>query len=440
MMRMLPIAVLFAAVLPVAASSPTRLVASGAAIAPERVWELAALVAPKVLQWRRDFHAHPELSNREKRTSAEVARILKELGVDEVRTGVARYGVVALIKGSRPGPVVALRADMDALPVTEATGLPFASKNSGVMHACGHDAHTAILLGAASVLAQMRNDLHGTVKLVFQPAEEGPPSGEEGGARLMVKEGVLKTPDVSAIFALHISGSDIEAGKIGYVFGGALASAERFRIVVKGKGTHGARPWQGLNPVAVGARIVEALDFIPAQAVDARETFVVTAGSLYGGTRWNIIPETATIEGTIRTLNEEVRRKGLEVFERIVRRTAEAYGATVELTLDSIAPVTRNDPELGRRTLASFAAAAGAGNVQEWIPITGAEDFAFYSEQVPAFYFWLGARNEAIGASQPHHTERFMIDESVFPIGVRAMSLVALDYLRQEAVRKASGG
>ncbi len=398
----------------------------------DRVSKLTDEIISQVVEWRRDLHAHPELSNREVRTSRVVAERLQAIGVDQIRTGVAHHGVVALIRGEKAGPAVALRADMDALPVTEQTGLPFASRNEGVMHACGHDANTAILLGTAAVLSQMRNEIYGTIKLIFQPAEEGAPEGEEGGASLMVEEGVLKNPDVSAIFALHTT-PEIETGKIGYRLGGAMAAVDRFRVEVRGKQSHAAYPWEGIDPIVASAHIITALQTIASRIVDTREPIVVTVGIVRGGTRWNIIPDSVTLEGTIRTHSEAVRDRARDAFERIVRSTAQAHRADVEIYFHDYGPVMRNDPELGRRMLPTLALVAGKENVVEVPPTMGGEDFAYYAQKVPGFYIVLGVRNEKIGAIHPLHSPRYIVDEDALPLGVRAMTMMALDYLRSEA-------
>jgi amidohydrolase len=398
---------------------------------------LAAAATPQVVAWRRDIHRHPELSNREFRTAALVARELAAMGL-EVRTGVAHTGVVAVLRGAREQPVVALRADMDALPVTEDTGLPFASelrttylgREVGVMHACGHDAHTAILLGVARVLAELRERVPGTVVFLFQPAEERPPPGEQGGARLMIEEGALDDPQVDAIFALHVVPQH-PVGTIGWRAGGAMASSDRMRIAVRGRQTHAAYPWRGVDPIAAAARIVLQLESIPGREVDARIPAVVSIGAIHGGVRDNIIPDEVEMLGTIRSLDRAAR---LELHRR-VRHTAEgvaaASGAEAEVEIDVAGgyPVTWNHPELVRRMLPTLERVAE--RVVEAPPRTGAEDFAFYQERVPGFYFWLGVRSpdvpEAEAAS--NHSPRFLVDEAALPLGVRALASLALDYL-----------
>jgi amidohydrolase len=394
-----------------------------------RVEALAAEVTPTVVEWRRDFHAHPELANREERTAASVAKALEAMGVDEIKTGVAHHGVIALIRGKKPGPTVALRADMDALPIQEQTGLDFASQCDGVMHACGHDAHTAILLGAAKVLVQMRDDLPGTVKLVFQPAEEGSPAGEEGGARMMIGEGVLENPAVAAIFGLHVN-SELEAGKISTRPGPLLASVDRFRVAVKGRQSHAAMPWLGCDPIVASAQIITALQTIASRKVDARQPIVVSVGVLRGGEAWNIIPATVTLEGTIRSHDADVRRQAGEEFRRLVEQTAIAHGATAEIEFGDYGPVVFNDPELTERMRPVLVRAVGEGNLAEADRVMGGEDFANYAQKVPGLYLFLGVRNESLGAVHPVHTPYFVIDEAALPVGVRTMALVAIDYLQ----------
>jgi len=358
---------------------------------------------------------------------------------DQLKTGVAHHGVVALIRGVRKGPTVALRADMDALPIQEQTGLPFASENKGVMHGCGHDAHSAMLLGAAKVLAQMREEFPGTVKLIFQPAEEGTPEGEQGGATLMIKEGVLRDPAPSAIFALHVN-PELETGKLSYRYGGLLASVDRFRVTITGKQSHAAMPWQGTDPIVAAAHVITAIQTIASRKIDARQPVVVSIGIIKAGQAWNIIPEQVTLEGTIRTHNAEVRRQANEQFSRIVSQTASAHGATAKIYQSNYGPVTWNDPELGARTKPSLVRAAGEKNVVEAEPIMGGEDFAHYAKQIPGFFVFLGVRNEKIGAVHALHNPKFTLDEDALPLGVRALCLMALDYLRMDPRKRSSAG
>jgi amidohydrolase len=397
----------------------------------DHVAELTSKAMPAVLQWRRDFHAHPELSNREQRTAAKVAEQLRAMGIEEVRTGVAHHGVVALIRGQRDGPTVALRADMDALPIAEQTGLPFSSQNPGVMHACGHDAHTAMLLGAARVLLQLRDRLPGTVKLIFQPAEEGVPEGETGGASQMIKEHVLADPEVAAIFALHVN-PELETGKLGYRPGAILAGADRFCITVTGKQSHGAMPWLGVDPIVTAAEMITALQTIRSRGIDTRKPAVISVGIVKGGTAWNIIPGRVSIEGTIRTHEAAVRAQVIEQFRRIVEHTALAHGASAEIALSTYGPPTWNDPELGKRMLPTLAGAAGAGNVIEVEAWMGSEDFAHFAQKKPGMYCFLGVRNAAV-ASGGLHTPNLIVDEAALPLGVRTLSLLAAEYLLSAA-------
>jgi amidohydrolase len=403
----------------------------------------AAAAEARVIALRRDFHQHPELSNREERTSSKVEERLEALGL-EVRRGIAKTGVVGVLRGAKPGPVVALRADMDALPVTEETGLPFASqvrttylgREVGVMHACGHDAHTAIGLGTAEVLAGLRDQLSGTVLFVFQPAEEGPPPGEKGGASLMLAEGVFANPKPEAVFALHV-GSDHAAGELAAVSGAAMASSDRLRIVVRGRGTHAAQPWRGIDPIPVAARIVLALEALPAREVALRLPSVVSIGAIHGGTRNNILPDEVELLGTIRALDPEIRRELHERVRRTVRGIAESAGATAELALDDGNPMTWNDPELYERMLPTLARVAGKGLVPGH-PRTAAEDFAFFAAQVPSLYLFLGVRDPKVEASAAagSHSPRFLVDERALVLGVRALSHLVVDYA--ETSRSAS--
>src|SRR5262245_34965003 len=299
----------------------------------------------KLIEQRRDFHMHPELSNREERTSRVIAERLRAIGLDEVRTGVARHGVVALLKGAKPGPVVAVRADIDALPIHETIDVPYKSQNPGVKHACGHDVHTTVELGVAEVLSKMRDQISGSIKFIFQPAEEGAPQGEEGGAALMVKEGALENPRPSAIFGLHTMPS-IEAGQIGYHSGPAMASSDRFTITIRGKKSHGAQPHLGVDAVVVAAECVTALQTIRGRRTDPLEPLVITVGTIKGGDRYNIIADEVKMEGTMRALNEDIRAQSQEMMRRTISNVAGAYGATFDLQFDSPNPVTYNEPKL----------------------------------------------------------------------------------------------
>ncbi|SET90852.1 amidohydrolase [Hymenobacter actinosclerus] len=403
-----------------------------------RVAQLAEQEKTQVIAWRRDLHEHPELGNQETRTAALVADHLRKLGL-EVQTGVARTGVVALLKGGRPGPVVALRADMDGLPVTETTGLPFASKvrtdyngqQVGVMHACGHDTHVAMLLGAAEVLVKMKKDLPGTVKFIFQPAEEGSLPGIEGGARLMVKEGVLENPKVDAVFGLHIQ-AQTEVGRLSYRPGGEMASSDVFSIKVKGKSAHGAYPWLAVDPVVTAAQIILGLQTIVSRQAELTEDAVVlTVGMVHGGVRNNIIPEQVELTGTIRCLNKDMQQKVWAAVRRTATGIAESAGATAEVDITNYAPITYNDPALTRRMVPSLERAAGPANVTIQKAVTGAEDFAFYQEKVPGLFVFVGGMPKGTdpATTAPHHTAGFFVDESGLTLGVRTLATLALDYL-----------
>ena len=404
----------------------------------ERIDALAAAVEPKVIAWRRDIHQHPELGNREFRTSKLVAEHLRSLGL-EVQTGVAHTGVVALLRGSKPGPVVALRADMDALPVTEEVDLPFASKvrtqwagkDTGVMHACGHDTHVAILMGTAEILTQMKADLPGTVKFIFQPAEEGPPPGEEGGALLMIKQGVMENPKPDVVFGLHI-GSQVETGQLAYRPGPVMAAADILRITVRGRQTHGAAPWGGVDPIVVAAQIVLGLQTIVSRQVNiSKEPAVVTIGGIDGGNRFNIIPDKVEMVGTVRTFDEALR----DDIHRRIRATAEniaaASGATAEVAIEKGYAVTVNDPALTQRMLPTLERVAGSANVVLTDRRMGAEDFSFLAQRAPGLFVFLGGSPKGADLSKVafNHSPRFTIDESALVLGVRTLTHLTVDYL-----------
>ena len=404
----------------------------------KKILKLIDNIEPKVIEWRRDFHEKPELSNREFRTAKIIAAYLKSLGI-EVQTGVAHTGVVGILKGGKPGPVIALRADMDALPVTERVDIPFASKltstyngiKTGVMHACGHDTHIAMLMGTATVLSQIKKDLKGTIKFIFQPAEEGAPVGEEGGAKLMVKEGVLKNPDVDAIFGLHIS-SKTPVGIITYKPGGAMAAAQRFEIKVHGKQSHGSQPWAGIDPIVISAQSINALQIIVSRETDlTNEAVVITVGMIKGGVRNNIIPEEVTMIGTIRTLDYAMQKKLNATMIKRVKAIAESFGATADITISEGTAITFNDIKLTAKMLPSLQKAAGKENVILVKAITGAEDFSFFQKEVPGFYFFVGGKplNVKMKDAAPHHTPDFFIDESGMKLGIKAMVNITLDYL-----------
>lgn len=400
--------------------------------------QMATALEPKLIEWRRHFHQFPELSNREVKTAAKITEHLKSLGI-EVKTGVAHTGVVGILKGGKPGPVIALRADMDALPVTERNSLPFASKErttfngveTGVMHACGHDTHVAILMSVAEVLAKHKNDLKGTVKFIFQPAEEGPPEGEEGGAGLMVKEGVLDNPKVDVIFGMHIQ-SISPLGRITYRPAGMMAASDWFSIKVKGKQSHGAAPWMGTDPIVVSAQIISALQTIVSRQTDlTKEAAVITIGRIQAGVRENIIPEEAFMAGTIRTLDKDMQEKIHEKLVLTATKIAEASGATAEVTITKKTPVTYNDIALTEKMVSSLQKAAGAENVVRINAVTGAEDFAYYQENVPGFFFFVGAMpgDQNLDKVPAHHTPDFMLDERGMLTGLKAMLQVTLDYM-----------
>ncbi|MCS7237774.1 MAG: amidohydrolase [Thermoguttaceae bacterium] len=404
----------------------------------EEVQRLVQEVTPHVVQWRREIHAYPELGNREERTGQFVAQTLGQLGVDELRTGVAHHGVVALVRGKGPGPVIALRADMDALPVQEETGLPFASRIPGRMHACGHDAHTAMLLGAAAVLVRLRDQFPGAVKFIFQPAEEGTPPGEEGGAKLMIAQGVLENPKVDAIFGMHVN-VDLPTGKIGYRPGSLMAAVDRFRVAIVGKQSHAAMPWAGIDPIVTASHVITAVQTIASRTIDAREPIVVSFGIIRGGEAWNIIPQRVELEGTIRTHNPQVRKTANEAFRRIVTEVSAAFGATAEIEMHDYGPAVWNDPKLLEFLKPALAQAVGAENLVELQPVMGGEDFAHYAQKVPGLYVYVGARNESIGAIYPVHTPQFRLDEAALPIGVKTHCLVALRFLFESQGTLAEG-
>jgi amidohydrolase len=406
---------------------------------PANLEQLLKEETPKVISWRRYFHENPELSNREFNTCKKIETLLKEWGI-ETRI-VAKTGVVGVLKGGKPGPVVALRADIDGLPVEERNELSFRSKAKGdylgntvsVMHACGHDTHISMLLGAAEVLSKIKKDIQGTVVLLFQPAEEGSPGDEEGGAPLMIKEGALDNPKVDAVYGIHISSAG-DLGKIYYKPESFMASSDWFTIKVKGKQSHGASPWKSVDPIVVSAEIVQALQTIVSRQTDiVKAPAVITVGKFHAGVRANIIPEEAILEGTIRTLDDQMQK---DIHQRIIQtatKIAEASGATAEVVIDTKTLVTYNDPKLVAKSIASLQkAAGGAENV---LPIswqTGAEDFSFYGKKAPSFFFNLGARSPKLTAAQStsHHAPEFMLDDSKLDVGMRAFCNLVLDFAK----------
>lgn len=397
-------------------------------------------VEPRVVEHRRYLHQHPELSNREFETAKYLARHLRKLGL-EVETGVAHTGVVAVLKGGKPGKVVALRADMDALPVVEEVNVPFRSavrtnydgKDVGVMHACGHDGHMAILLGVAEVLAARRADLPGAVKFIFQPAEESPPTGEEGGAQLMVKEGVLRSdPKPDVIFGLHLL-STFETGRVGYHSGGIMASADDMRIVVHGKQTHGAAPWLGVDPIVVAAQIVLGLQTIPSRQMESTKApVIVTIGKIDGGVRDNIVPDSVEMKGTLRALDEAMRTDLQQRVRRTAEKIAESAGATVEFFVAErhAYPVTWNDPDLTSRMLPSLRTEFG-DSLFDAQPILGSEDFSYFQREIPGVYLFIGIRPPGVAEQDfaSNHSPRFTMDEAALKTGVRALTRLTWDYL-----------
>jgi amidohydrolase len=412
--------------------------ASGLAAAADiEAW--AKPVDGKVLNWRRDIHQFPELGNREFRTSKLVADHLKSLGL-EVTTGVAHTGVIAVLKGGKPGPRIALRADMDALPVTESSGLQFESKQTtefrgqktGVMHACGHDSHTAILMGVAEAMAKNRAEIAGEVLFIFQPAEEGPPDGETGGADQMLAEGIFKSFKPEAVFGLHVF-STLNAGQLGYRSGPLMAASDRFNIVVKGRQTHGSRPWGGVDPIVAAAEIVTSAQNIVSRRQNlTKQPIVVSFGAINGGIRYNIIPDSVELVGTIRTFDDDMRAQAFKDLANVAEHVAAAHGATVVAKIpDTVGnPVTVNNPALTARVLPSLKKVAGA-EVVEMTLTTGAEDFAYFAKEVPGFFFFVGATPKGVDASTApsNHSPQFFLDESALPLGTRALLQISMDYL-----------
>ena len=399
----------------------------------------AKSIEDKVIDWRRDIHQNPELGNREFRTSNLIANHLRALNFDEVRTHVAHTGVVGLLHGGHPGEVVALRADMDALPVTEETGLPFASKirtiyneqDVGVMHACGHDAHVAMLMGVAEIFSGMRDQISGSVKFIFQPAEEGPPEGEDGGAALMVAEGALENPTPSAIFGLHIGTRDLNT--LHYSSGPMHASADVLRIRVEGKQTHGASPWRGVDPIVAASQIVLGLQTIHSRQIDTREAAVISIGSIHGGVRHNIIPRDVDLIGTIRTHNPIIRAEIKDRIHRVATNIAASTGAVATVSYGFGVPVNVNSPHLVKKMLPTLERVAGESAVLKQSPVMGYEDFAYFQQQVPGMFVFLGARPNGTQKNEaaPNHSPYFIIDESALKLGVRTLASLALDYLHE---------
>ena len=398
----------------------------------------AAALESQVIAWRRDIHQHPELSNREVRTGGIVADHLRALGF-AVQTGIAHTGVVGLLDTGKPGPVIALRADMDALPVAEQVDLPFASKERttfngqevGVMHACGHDCHVAVLMGVAELLAGLKAQLRGQIKFIFQPAEEGPPPGEEGGAALMIKQGVLENPKPEVIFGLHVF-AGVETGTIAYRPGPAMASSDRIRITVNGRQTHGALPWRGVDPIVISSQIVLGLQTIVSRQVDVTlEPAVVSIGAIRGGVRDNIIPDAVEMLGTVRTFNEDMRRDIHSRIRNTVELIAQSAGATAQVHFDNAYPVTVNDIPLTERMVPTLEQVAGKEKVFVGQKITGYEDFSYYQQKIPGFFYFVGITPRGVDRkeSAPNHSPRFFVDESALLLGVRSLAHLALDYM-----------
>lgn len=395
-------------------------------------------IEPQCIAWRQELHKHPELGNREVNTAKMVADHLKKLGLD-VKEGVAKTGVVAVLQGAKPGPCIALRADMDALPVTERVNIPYASKvrttyngeEVGVMHACGHDTHVAILMSVAEVLAGVKSELKGSVKFIFQPAEEGAPEGEEGGAALMVKEGVMENPKVDVVFGLHIE-SAIEEGTIEYKPGSFMAAADFFTIKVKGKPSHGSQPWLGIDPIAASAQIIQGLQNIVSRQSDlTKAPVVITVGKIQSGVRNNIIPEEAIMLGTIRTLDADMQKKVHQQFRHTIKTIGEASGVSTEVIIDTKTLVTYNDPALTKKMVPSLEKAIGAQNVKEREWVTGAEDFSYYGTKAPALFLYLGGmpKGNDPKAAPPHHTADFFVTDTAMKTGVQAFCQLVTDFM-----------
>ena len=407
-----------------------------------KISQKANALESKVIQWRRELHENPELGNREYKTAEKIAAYLQSIGI-EVKTGIAKTGVVGILKGGKPGPVVALRADMDALPVKERVNIPFASKIEGeynnqkvnVMHACGHDTHVAMLMGTATILAELRKDIKGTVKFIFQPAEEGAPEGEEGGAELMVKEGVLENPKVDVIFGLHIN-AQTEVGKIKYRPKGIMASSDWFKIKVIGKQSHGATPWQGIDPIVTSSQIILGLQTIVSRNMALTENAaVVSVGQINSGIRSNIIPEELNMSGTIRTLDSKAQEFIHARVKQIATNIAESAGATAQVDITKKTLITYNDPMLTEQMLPSLKNTAGQENVLLTEAVTGAEDFSFYQAKIPGLFVFLGGMPKGKKPEEmpSHHTPDFYIDESGFVLGMKTMANLTLDYMEMHS-------
>jgi amidohydrolase len=407
----------------------------------EKITTATDAIESKCIVWRTKIHQYPELGNREFNTAKLIAEHLRKLGL-EVKEGIAKTGVVALLRGAKPGPCIGLRADMDALPIVEKVNSPFASKERstyngqdvGVMHACGHDTHVAMLMSVAEILSTMKNDLKGTIKFIFQPAEEGPPEGEEGGAYLMVKEGVMDNPKVDAIFGLHIE-SNIEVGQIQYKPGAFMAASDWFHIVVKGKGSHGSQPWLGIDPIAISAQIIQGLqNIVSRQSEITKAPVVITVGKIHSGVRNNIIPDECVLDGTIRTLDSKMQQEVHARIRHTAKTIADAGGATAETSIDTKTLVTYNTPELVKQMIPSLQSAAGVNNVIEREWVTGAEDFSYFGTKAPSFFFYLGGMPKGNDPQKapPHHTAGFFVDDAGMKTGIRAFCHLVLDYMNMK--------
>ena len=395
----------------------------------KKIGKEIAEIKSQLISIRRQIHQNPELSNREFETSKLVAEYLKKLGL-EVKTGIAHTGVVGLLKGNQPGTTVALRADMDALPIQELNDIPYKSKKKGIMHACGHDVHTTIALGVASVLSKMKNEIKGNIKFIFQPAEEGAPPGEEGGASLMIKEGVLENPKVNAIFGLHVFPL-LDIGTIGYKPEAFMAQSNRFEIEIVGKNAHGATPHLGIDAIVIACEVVLALQTIPSRLIDAREPVVLSVGVIEGGNRFNIIADRVKLIGTVRVFSTKINKKVRAKMEKIIKGITESYGASYRFQYREGAPPVYNDPSLVKESLPVMKKIVGSRNVILLKPQMVAEDFSYYGQKTPSFFYFLGVRNEKKGITHMLHTPYFNVDEECIPLGVKLMSNLLLNYLEK---------
>ncbi|MBI2683770.1 MAG: amidohydrolase [Acidobacteriales bacterium] len=432
------VGVLMVSLAAVAADKKSSSPADPVAARDQKISAAVEAMRDRLVAQRRDFHMHPELSNREVRTSGIVAERLRAIGFTEVRTGIARYGVLAVLRGGKPGPVIAVRADMDALPIQEVNDVPYKSLTPGVKHACGHDLHTTVELGVAEILWSMREQIPGTIVFLFQPAEESAPEGEEGGATLMLKEGAFKDPKPEVIFGLHTY-PQLEAGYLGYTPGSALASSERFLVKVRGKQAHGSQPQDGIDAVEVSAQIINSLQTVVSRRIRALDAAVVTVGKINGGVRFNVIAPEVEMDGTVRSLKEDVRLQVHKYMQEIIEGVAKANGATAQLTWgDKPNLVTYNDPKLVEETLPIMRKVLGEAYVIHTDPSMGAEDFSWYQKEIPGFYYFLGVGNKARGITAGWHTPDFDVDEKSLEVGVRVMSNVLLDYLDRHSQSSAA--